>query len=125
MPKAKIPAWWLVVGGDAARRAEEIFERSMADLPVSHAAFAERLGVSASTVTRWSNGKVTPEPSVMLRAVAEAKRELQTRLDHAIRAEQILECVAAAEAAESDGGLGAASSQVEALTQLLTVTEGT
>ncbi len=121
MVRARIPTWWLVVGSDTAIRIQDVFSKVMAELPMSHAELATRLKeLSPSTVTRWANGQTTPEPEMMLRAVEEARADLERKLEQASLAQKALKhLVAAEEAANAAGRSSAGWKEAPAIEALL------
>ncbi len=121
MVRVRIPGWWLSVGPDTAFRIQEVFTKVMAELPMSHAELATRLKkMSPSTVTRWANGKTTPEPEMMLRAVEEARADLERKLEQASLAQKALtHLVAAEEAANTAGRSSAGWKEAPAIDALL------
>ena len=121
MVRVRIPGWWLSVGSDTAFRVQDVFTKVMAELPMSHAELAGRLKkMSPSTVTRWANGKTTPEPETMLRAVEEARADLERKLEQASLAQKALKhLVAAEEAANAAGRSSAGWKEAPAIEALL------
>ena len=76
--------------------------------------------MSPSTVTRWANGKTTPEPEMMLRAVEEARADLERKLEQASLAQKALKhLVAAEEAANTAGHSSAGWKEAPAIDALL------
>lgn len=105
MSKARIPSWWIDVGGRTAQEMEDLFHRVMANLPMRHEDLAGRLGVAQSTVTRWSKGQATPAPEKMKAAVEEVRQELEEQLRRAAAAEEALTHLQAViEASGADDG---------------------
>ena len=121
MVRVRIPGWWLSVGSDTAIRIQDVFTKVMAELPMSHAELATRLeNLSPSTVTRWANGKTAPEPETMLRAVEEARADLERKLGQASVAQKALvHLVAAEEAANAAGSSSAGWKEAPAIEALL------
>lgn len=76
-----VPVWHVAVG--MAVDTDKIYERFrklLANAPMPHAELAKALGVSASTVSRWAQGKTQPSPTQMKEAVSAIMQRLdQTR----------------------------------------------
>ena len=119
MVVARIPTWWLDLGADAAGKLGKLFARVMEDLPMSQAELAKAVKVDQSTVARWANGRTTPPPELMLKAVKAVQAHAENLLQRANTAHQALQHVAAAQEAVATKGFGAGGDDVKAMNKLL------
>ena len=92
MAQFRIPQWWYHgIPSPGSEAVTEAFRAVVKDLPMTHTALAEELGVAQSTVSRWVKGSHDTELEQMIAVVdtvSEHLDQLQERVD---RARQLLD----------------------------------